>query len=330
MTPLPNRSAAADPLVARFLQSMLAERNVSANTVDGYAIDLSQLVATTWGGSAAPPYPWRSLSEQDARRFLSSFVTGGASAAGATVRRKLAAARTFCRFLQREGVLSDNPFSLLRGPKRAKTLPKVLSVGDAERFFAQPLRDLRDGTVAEYPALRDAALFEALYSTGCRISEMASVKWGEIDFRRGTLIVTGKGSKERLVILGRQAVAALERLRRTAAAADPAFAADNAAVFLTDRMGKFSARFAERRMKRYLAEAGLPTDLTPHKLRHSFATHLLDAGADLRSVQEMLGHASLATTQIYTHVSVERLKDEYARAHPRAAAGSGQGGAHVD
>ena len=318
MTPQPNKAAAADPLIARFMRSMLAERNVSANTVDGYAIDLAQLVSSTWGDSAEPPYQWQGLTEANARRFLSSFVMGGAPASGATVRRKLAAARTFCRFLQREGVLTDNPFSLLRGPRRAKTLPKVLSVGDAARFLEQPLRDLRDGTLAEYPAHRDAALFESLYSTGCRISEMTAVKWGEIDFRRGTLIVTGKGSKERLVILGGPAVAALERLRRTAAAIDPSFADDAAAVFLTDGMGRFSARFAERRMKRYLAEAGLPTDLTPHKLRHSFATHLLDAGADLRSVQEMLGHASLATTQIYTHVSVERLKDEYARSHPRS------------
>ena len=323
MTPRPNKAAAGDPLIARFMRSLLAERNVSANTADGYAIDLAQLVSATWGADAEPPYQWQGLSEADARRFLASFVSGGASSAGATVRRKLAAARTFCRFLQREEVLADNPFSMLRGPRRARTLPKVLSVGDAARFLAQPLKDLRDGTLAEYPAHRDAALFEALYSTGCRISELVAIKWGEIDFRRGTLVVTGKGSKERLVILGRSAVAALERLRRTVGSRDASLAAADAAVFLTDRMGRFSARFAERRMKRYLAEAGLPTDLSPHKLRHSFATHLLDAGADLRSVQEMLGHASLATTQIYTHVSVERLKDEYARAHPRASARAG-------
>lgn len=305
-------------MIAGFMRSLKAERNVSANTVEGYAIDLAQLAASAWGREAAPPYPWAELTEDAARRFLSAFVTGGASAAGATVRRKLAAARTFCRHLQREGVLADNPFSLLRGPRRARTLPKVLSVGDAARLLARPLQDLADGALAEYPAHRDAALFEALYSTGCRIGEIAGVTWGEIDFRRGTLIVHGKGAKDRLVILGRPAVEALQRLRRTAAALDPSYAADASAVFLTDRMGRFSARFAERRMKRYLAEAGLPADLTPHKLRHSFATHLLDAGADLRSVQEMLGHASLATTQIYTHVSVERLKDEYAKAHPRA------------
>ena len=320
MTPRPNKAAAADPLLERFMRSMTAERNVSGHTVEGYATDLAQLVSSVWGEAAEPPYKWAELTEDAARRYLSAFVTGGASAAGATVRRKLAAARTFCRFLQREGVLSDNPFAFLRGPRRAKTLPKVLSVGDAARFLAQPLRDLQDGLVAEYPAHRDSALFETLYSTGCRISEVTAITWGEIDFRRGTLIVTGKGSKDRLVILGSAAVEALQRLRRTAAAIDQSHAADGAAVFLTDRMGRFSARFAERRMKRYLAEAGLPADITPHKLRHSFATHLLDAGADLRSVQEMLGHSSLSTTQIYTHVSVERLKDEYAKAHPRASA----------
>ena len=234
------------------------------------------------------------------------------------MQRKLAAARSFCRFLQREETILDNPFALLRGPRKAKTLPKVLSVGEIERFLACPRRDYDEGTLDEYPFLRDTALFESLYSTGCRISEMTPVVWGEIDFGRGTLVVTGKGSKDRLVILGRPALEALRRLREMVESLDPALAQEKAAVFLSDRMGKLTPRFVERRMKRYLAEAGLPLDVTPHKLRHSFATHLLDAGADLRAVQEMLGHASLSTTQVYTHVSVERLRDEYAKAHPRA------------
>ena len=297
------------------MRHLLAERNGSRKTVESYAVDLQQLAAALAPG-AAPPYPWNGLDEGAARRYMSAVVA--AKASPATVRRKLASARSFCRFLQREGVLLDNPFALLRGPRKAKTLPKVLSVGDVDRFLAQPDRDRREGTLAEYPARRDTALFESLYSTGCRISEMVSVKWGEIDFGRGTLVVTGKGSKDRLVILGSKALDALRALREAVSAVSPAFASDTSPVFLSDRMSRFSARLAERRMKRYLAEAGLPADLSPHKLRHSFATHLLDAGADLRSVQEMLGHASLSTTQIYTHVSVERLKDEYAKAHPRA------------
>ena len=316
MAPRPNRFAAEDPQLDRFVRYLLAERNVSENTRVGYLTDLAQLVSAKWGEDAPPPYDWKAFSENDARAYLVAFTKEGATAT--TVRRKLAAARTFCRFLQRSDVLIDNPFSLLKGPRKAKTLPKVLSAEDVRRFLSRPAADLQAGTLGEYPALRDTALFEALYSTGCRIGEMTPVKWKEIDFGRGTLIVTGKGSKDRLVILGAPARAALEKLRRKAAEIDPALADDAADVFLSDRLEKISSRFVERRMKRYLAEAGLPTDLTPHKLRHSFATHLLDAGADLRSVQEMLGHASLSTTQIYTHVSVERLKEEYAKAHPRA------------
>ena len=316
MLPRPNRFLTADPSFARFDRALLAERNVSENTRISYATDLAQLVSVTWGETADPPFDWKGFGETEARNFLIAFTREGATAT--TVRRKLAAARTFCRFLQRDGVLIDNPFSLLKGPRQAKTLPKVLSASDVARFLARPEQDFKAGVLGEYPSLRDAALFESLYSTGCRISEMTAVKWGEIDFGRGTLIVTGKGSKDRLVILGAPAREALTRLRRKVGERDPSLADDAADAFLSDRYQKISPRFVQRRMKRYLAEAGLPTDLTPHKLRHSFATHLLDAGADLRSVQEMLGHASLSTTQIYTHVSVERLQEEYAKAHPRA------------
>ena len=316
MGPGPSSHAADDPAIAGFLRYLLAERNAAANTVSSYRIDLTQLAASKWGETASPPYDWKAFGEADARAFLVAFTRAGATAT--TVRRKLAAARTFCRYLQRESVLIDNPFSLLKGPRKAKTLPKVLSVDDLKSFLSRPKSDRAAGTLGEYPARRDTAIFEALYSTGCRISEMIAVTWGEIDFRRGTVIVTGKGSKERLVILGRPALTALTALRETVRALDPVLAGDSTAAFLSDRLQRISARFVERRMKRYLAEAGLSTDLTPHKLRHSFATHLLDAGADLRSVQEMLGHASLSTTQVYTHVSVERLKEEYAKAHPRA------------
>jgi len=313
-SPIPNSRTRKDPQVAAFLRHLRAERGESENTCEAYATDLAQFASSKWGLEARPPFPWGELRDADARAFLVSFTAAGLAAT--SVRRKLAAGRAFCRFLQREGVLIDNPFALLRGPRMAKALPKTLSAADVARFLAQPLRDLADGTVGDYAARRDKALFEALYSTGCRIGEMLPVTWGEIDFARGTLVVTGKGAKDRLVILGRPAREALTALRETAA--EKGARTDGAAtVFLTDSFRPMSRRFAERRMKRYLAEADLPTDLSPHKLRHSFATHLLDAGADLRAVQEMLGHASLSTTQVYTHVSIERLRDEYAKAHPR-------------
>ncbi len=312
----PNRHASGDPVLQRFGRYLMAERNASTHTLDSYAVDLAQFVSSKWGDGARPPYSWKDVGEADARNFVLAFTKTGAKTT--TVLRKIAAARAFCRFLQREEILLDNPFSLLKGPRKAKALPRVLSVEEISRFLERPTIAFREGRLSEYSCLQDRAMFESLYSTGCRISEMTSVRWGEIDFDRGTLIVTGKGSKDRLVILGRPALAVLAELRKKTESIDPALAAEGAEVFRSKRLVKASPRFVERRMKRYLSEAGLPTDVTPHKLRHSFATHLLDAGADLRSVQEMLGHASLSTTQIYTHVSVERLRDEYAKAHPRA------------
>ena len=315
MTPPFARRSDADARVTGFRRYLQAERNASTHTIGGYLSDLAQIAALRWGGTD-PPYPWADYSGADARAFLLS--QGKSGAVASTVRRKLASARAFFRFLQREGVVIDNPFALLKGPRKPKALPRVLSAEEIARLLACPMRDFAEGTLDELAALRDAAFFEALYSTGCRIGEMTPVTWGEIDFGRGTLIVTGKGSKDRLVILGRPALAALGRLRAKMAEANPSCAEPESPVFLTDRLRRVSSRLMERRMKRYLAEAGLPTDLTPHKLRHSFATHLLDGGADLRAVQEMLGHASLSTTQVYTHVSVERLRDVYALAHPRA------------
>lgn len=312
----PNKNLQDDSVVSRFVSFLLAERNVSRHTFTSYLIDLGQFVSFKWGADAFPPFLWNAVKEDDARNFLLAITS--IHALPTTVQRKLAALRTFYRFLQREELVLDNPFLLLKGPRKEKTLPLVLSVKEIESFLACPKRDFKNGEIGEYPYLRDTALFEALYSTGCRISEMISIKWGQINFQNGSLIVMGKGSKERLVILGRASLVALKNLREYVSAFNPTLSTNASDVFLTDRFAPMSAQFVERRMKRYLAEAGLSHDLTPHKLRHSFATHLLDAGADLRSVQEMLGHASLSTTQIYTHVSVEHLRDEYVRTHPRA------------
>lgn len=310
-----NRLTKDDPLIARFADYLTGERNMSLNTRENYLQDLAQLVGSTWGAAMEPPFAWQTLGESAAHRYLTLLSHEGAKPA--TLRRKLAAGRSFFRFLEREGVVKENPFAYLRGPRLARTLPRIFSQEDVARFLAQPLKDLALGLIEIYPALRDKAIFEFLYSTGCRISEALSVKWGDIDFNRGSLIVTGKGAKDRLVILGKPAVHALESLYREISNQEPEWAGANTCVFLGDRGGTLTRTLVEHRMKRYLAEAHLPLTLTPHKLRHSFATHLLDAGADLRSVQEMLGHASLSTTQIYTHVSVERLKEECAKFHPR-------------
>lgn len=311
-----NRNILRDEMARRFESYLVAERNVSENTREGYMTDLAQFAAFKWGDEAEAPFAWWVVGEQDARGYLRVHAKAGARAT--TVRRKLAAVRTFYRFLRREGVVKANPFSPLHGPRQPKSLPKIMSVDEARRFLEQPLKDMKDGLTERYPSLRDAAIFEFLYSTGCRISEAISVKWGGIDFVRGGVVVKGKGAKERLVILGKPCIAALNRLHDAIASRRSDLSDAESLVFLNDRLEPLTSRFVERRMKRYLAAAGLSAELTPHKLRHSFATHLLDAGADLRSVQEMLGHASLSTTQIYTHVSVERLKDEFAKNHPRA------------
>jgi len=312
----PNRSCAGDPLLSGFVRYMLAERNVSENTRTSYLIDIGQLVTAKWGETSEPPYPWQDYDDDDARKFLVALSVDGATAT--TVKRKLAAARTFCRFLQRESVIIDNPFVLVKGPRASKTLPMTMSPDEVRRFLEGPAMALKDGRIGKYAALRDSAVFEVLYSTGCRIGEIVSVSWGEIDFDHGTIIVTGKGSKDRLVILGKPALVALRLLHDEIGRGHPEWSGRHSPAFLSDRFERLSAQFVERRMKLYLTYAGLSSGLTPHKLRHSFATHLLDAGADIRSVQEMLGHASMSTTQIYTHVSVGRLKDEYVKSHPRA------------
>lgn len=319
-----NQAAHDDPAVRRFRSHLLSERNASVRTVAGYEQDIAQFAALRWGAGARPPFAWQRVGQDDARAFLMTFAREGARPS--TTRRKLASMRSFYKYLQREGAAAANPFAGLRGPKLAKPLPKVLTIDEAKRFVEAPAEDLRRRLGAGeslspegvYSRLRDAAIFETLYSTGCRISEVMGLSWGQIDFASGGVVVTGKGSKQRLCVLGAPALKALGEARAKASEIWPGGAEDSSRLFLNGRGRPLSVRDVERRMKVWLAAADLPSDLSPHKLRHTFATHLLDSGADLRSVQEMLGHASLSTTQIYTHVSIERLKDEYAKSHPRA------------
>ena len=315
----------SDPWVEQFVRHLVAERNVSKHTVAGYLQDLAQFVALVWPDpQARPPFDWRQPDRFAARGFLVKFSKAGA--APATTRRKLSSLRAFYRFLEREEGIDCNPFGGLRGPRLSKHLPQILSVAQVQALLEAPVKALaareQGGAQvdphATYAALRDAAIFELLYSTGARISEAAGLTRRQVDLLGGVARVRGKGKKERLCALGRPALYALEQAWAVAELIWPEAAKDSSPIFLNLQGGALTPRSIERAMKVWLAAAGLPTELTPHKLRHSFATHLLDAGADLRSVQELLGHASLTTTQIYTQVTVERLKAIYRQAHPRA------------
>jgi integrase/recombinase XerC len=316
-----------DPQIARFVDYLTAERNASSHTLVNYVSDLSQFAQAIWGQEAQPPYPWKEIDRFAARRFLAQFQRVGMSAA--TTRRKISCLRSFYRYLMREGVVEANPFSGLVMPKRVRRLPKVLSVNEIARLLeapaaaaaaAPPPKDARGEAWSQYVVARDVAILEVLYSTGVRVSELTGLTDQQVDYLSGVVQVRGKGKKERLCPFGRPAHRAL----RAAVEKRGLFwlalgrKGNPPALFLNRKGGRLTSRSVERILKKYLALAGLDPNLSPHALRHSFATHLLDAGADLRSVQELLGHASLSTTQIYTHVTVEKLKEVYEQAHPRA------------
>ena len=318
------KDVAGDPCVDHYLRYMRTERNASVHTINNYLLDIRQFVVTTWGPDAHTPLPWKETDRYAARKFLAGFQKAGMSPA--TTGRKVSCLRSFYKFMTREEHVSINPFAGLLVPKKIKRLPNVLSVAEVNRLLQAPGRvpaaeeDARQKGWSEYAKWRDTAMLELLYSTGMRISELAGLGDEQVDFLSGVVRVRGKGKKERLCPFGRPAHRAL----RTAMEKRELFwlglgkKGALSAIFLNRRGGRLTTRSMERLMKKYLAAAGLSPEVSPHALRHSFATHMLDAGADLRSVQELLGHASLSTTQIYTHVSVERLKEVYEQAHPRA------------
>ncbi|MBQ9430786.1 MAG: tyrosine recombinase XerC [Kiritimatiellae bacterium] len=312
---------AADPVVADFSAFLQNENHDSSHTIAAYLMDIGQFAEFHWPAASGivPPFDWKGISRNQARAFIAAYHRTGPEPA--STRRKLSALRSFFKFMIRTGKLEQNPFNGIRGPRLRRKLPQVMTVEELNRLLNAPLEFLerlkeKDPTMT-YACQRDYTIFEVLYSTGARISEIAALNWRDIDFEQGLVRVIGKGDKERICILGGPAQGALRKLRTTSTFIDNGDT-DSAPVFLNLKGTRLTTRSIERQMKQWLAAAGLPLDLTPHKIRHSFATHLLDAGADLRSVQEMLGHASLSTTQIYTHVSIRHLQDEYNHAHPRA------------
>jgi integrase/recombinase XerC len=298
-----------DEALAEFLRHLALEKNASAHTVKSYREDLTQALEffrTRLGQQN--PAPDR-LTMRVLRAYLAWLHEKGY--ARTTVARRVSAVRSWCRFLCRQGTLTANPADGLRGPRQDKTLPHFLGVEDVQRLLQAPPDDTPIG-------LRDRALLETLYSAGLRVSELTGLNVEDVDLAEGLAMVRGKGRKERLALLGPQAQTALRRWLDGRAAVMGEFRQPPPALFLNKSGTRLSSRSVGRLLEKYLKQAGLDPRTSPHTLRHSFATHLLDNGADVRSVQELLGHRSLSTTQIYTHVTTHRLQESYDRAHPRA------------
>ena len=293
-----------------FGEHLALERRCSAYTVRNYR------------GAFEDFYRWlvasrlwdKGIGALDSREIRDFVIEAQRRYGRRTLHNHVSALRALCRYWLAQGRLKRNPFAGAPLPKLEKRLPQFLTEDQAKALLASPQRLLDNGGCDAFTAWRDRLAMEILYGAGLRVSELVGLDYGSVDLADGTARVTGKGRKQRVCPLGRVACAVLVKFRDEFAATtgprDPVLS--NAAG---DRM---TVRAVQLMLKRHLALAGLPPDLTPHKLRHSFATHLLNAGADLRIVQELLGHAQLVTTQVYTHVGIARLKDVYDKAHPRA------------
>jgi integrase/recombinase XerC len=295
--------------LAEFLHHLGVEKNASPHTVKSYREDLTQAVdffRSRCDGQT--PGPDR-LSTRLLRAYLAWLHEQ--DYARTTIARRLAAVRSWCRFLCRQGVLKSNPAVGLRGPRLDKKLPHFLQRDDMVRLLSAP-------SGATPLGLRDRAILETLYSAGLRVSELTGLNVTDVDLDDGIATVRGKGRRERLALLGGEARAAIRTWLEVRAALAGPRADTQPALFLNKNRTRLTSRSVGRLLEKYLQAAGLDSRTSPHTLRHSFATHLLDAGADIRSVQELLGHRSLGTTQIYTHVTTQRLKDSYDKAHPRA------------
>jgi integrase/recombinase XerC len=295
--------------IDRFLRHLSATRGASPHTLRAYGGDLGELSTFLEEGGLLDP---REVTPRTLRRWLLHLEERGL--ASSSIQRKLSSARALFRFLQREGAIETHPATGLRRRRSPRLLPGALELEEVERLLAAP-----DTTTAA--GRRDRALLELMYSAGTRAAETVGVDAGDLSLGRGVARVRGKGRKERLAALGRFAVAALREYLEDPERPHPTPEAGDA-VFLNLRGGRLTTRSLGRIVDRHVLAAGIHRRTTPHTLRHSFATHLLDRGADLRAVQELLGHAHLVTTQIYTHVSIERLREVYELAHPRAEAGA--------
>ncbi len=297
-----------EPLALDFLAYLELERGLSRNTLAAYRSDLLQFGEFLRRRDIGP----LQARHGDLAAFLAELSAGGPAApvSAATLRRKTACLRSFYRHLRREGAITHDPTAELRGPRRTQRLPSALTRGEVMRLLGEPRG-------SKPLALRDRALLELMYACGLRASEVTDMELGDIDLEEGLLRTRGKGAKERIVPIGSSAVAAmrayLQRGRPVLVGVQV-----QSKLLVNRRGGGLTRQGLYKIVQGHARRAGLDEKMSPHTLRHTFATHLLAGGCDLRSLQEMLGHADLATTQVYTHLSAERLKDVYFESHPRA------------
>jgi len=302
MTQTTGASTSRDPLAEEFLRYLANERNASPRTLKAYRHALTAFRAEN-------QTPWKRCRGDDFRDYL--FVIAKRGQARSYVRLQFSALRTFYQFLTARKRLARNPVREVQLPKIEKKLPLVLTRSQIEELIAAPLKVDKNRAAPGWMPLRDVAIMELFYSSGLRLSELAALDVADLDPYTESARVFGKGRKERVCPVGLPALEAIQRYRVAASVhTDP--------LFINKARKRMSVRSIWLVLKRYVRHTSIPISISPHKLRHSFATHMLDRGADLRSVQALLGHASLSTTQIYTHVTVERLKKAYAEAHPRA------------
>jgi integrase/recombinase XerC len=294
--------------VGHFLHYLAVERNSAALTVKSYREDMTALaeyLGQLYGSAPSPDQ----ITPQDLRGYAAALHDAGY--AKSSVARRLASMRTFFKFTQREGLTKGNPAKPLRNPRRERTLPHFLSSDELAKLLATPPANQAMG-------LRDRAILETMYSAGLRVSEVVGINDGDLDHENALVRVRGKGRKERLAPMGSFALKAIVRWKAKRVLSPKAPTGRAAPLFVNKFGNRLTTRSVARMLEKHLETAGLDQRTTPHTLRHSFATHLLDRGADIRSVQELLGHKSLTTTQIYTHVSTAGLLAVYEKAHPRA------------
>lgn len=298
------------PYLEPFCDYLRYERRLSPYTLRNYRAAVESFVrrlksSGEWQGD------FSRVSSVQVRSFL---IEVGQGKSRRTLHNQISALRTFYRYLRKQGIVKTHPFVGLSLPKPERALPKFLTEIQMKQLLRAPLLLRDEGKLGEFEAFRDSLILELLYGGGLRVSELCALKHGQVDTKQGVARISGKGGKERLCPLGSVAIHGLQtfiqRFGLTAEWSDPVICRRNGR--------QMNPRQIQKRLKIHLAAAGLPFDMTPHKLRHSFATHMLDRGADLRVVQELLGHSHLSTTQIYTHISITRLKEAHKQAHPRA------------